>query len=64
MAKNEHLCVTKSHILHESDNPDQIKKMFDDRIRTYVSANSANIYSHLRIQRETRPHHRICNCIK
>ena len=32
--KNEHLCVIKSHILHESDNPDEIKKMFDDKIRT------------------------------
>jgi len=50
MALNE--CVIKSHILHDSDNPDQIKKMFDDKIRTYVSANSMNIYSHLRIQRE------------
>jgi len=25
--------------LHESDNPDQIKKLFDDKIRTNVSAN-------------------------
>ena len=39
-------------ILHESDNPDQIKKMFDDKICTYVSANSGDAYSHLRIQRE------------
>ena len=39
--------------MHESDNPDQIKKMFDDKIRTYVSANSGDAYSHLRIQRET-----------
>ena len=36
--------------MHESDNPDQIKKTFDDKIRTYVSANSGDAYSHLRIQ--------------
>ena len=27
----------------------------NDKIRTYVSANSGDTYSHLRIQRETRP---------
>ena len=27
--------------------------MFDDKIRTYVSVNSGDAYSHLRIQRET-----------
>jgi len=35
-AYSGHLCVIKSHILHESDNSDQIKKMFDDKIRTYT----------------------------
>jgi len=42
-------------LLHENDNSDQIKKMFDDKICTNVSANSGDTYSHLRIQRETHP---------
>ena len=30
-------------------------QMFDNKIRTYVSANSGDTYSHLQIHRETRP---------
>ena len=32
IASNEHLCLIKSHILHESDNLGEITKMFADKI--------------------------------
>jgi len=32
MASNEHSCLIKSHILHESDNLSRINTMFEDLI--------------------------------
>ena len=47
------MCNEVTYIAWKYDSSDQIKKMFDDKIRTYASANSGDTYSHLQIQRDT-----------